>query len=99
MVRYYPSGTILQGLNESALAKFMPNAFGIFIQAFLDVYQSNDYLYETDLQIYIIRQKPVLNPAIGLINWLKYDCIFNWDSYWGLMRIKPITRYKVLLKY
>jgi hypothetical protein len=42
MVRYYPSGTILQGLNESAFAKFMPNAFGIFIQVFLDVYQSNE---------------------------------------------------------
>ncbi|WP_305364196.1 hypothetical protein [Daejeonella sp.] len=63
MVRYYPSRTILRG----AFAKFMPNAFGIFIQVFLDVYQSNDYLYETDLQIYIIRQKPVLNPAIGIV--------------------------------
>jgi len=67
MLRYYPSGTILRGLNEFAFAKFMPNAFGIFIKVFLDVYQSNDYLYETDLQIYIFRQKPVLNPAIGMV--------------------------------
>lgn len=32
-------------------------------------------MYEIDLQIKIIRQTPVLNPAIGLFNWLKYDCI------------------------
>lgn len=57
------------------------------------------YVYETDLQVNITGQTPVLNPAIGLFNWLKYDCIFNWDSFCGLIRIKPPTRYKVLLKY
>jgi len=45
----------------------MPNDFGIFIKALVDIYRSIDYLYETDSQIYIIRQKPVLNPAIGIV--------------------------------